>query len=65
MTKKFYRLNEASEVLGIKRTALYAEMAAGRLPYVQYSGRLRLIPAAAIDAFAAELSADQHPPVAS
>lgn len=64
MPKKFYKLNEALDALGIGRTALYEEMAAGRLKYIQY-GRRRLIPAEALDAFAAELSADQHPPVAS
>lgn len=63
MPKKFYKLNEALDALGIGRTALYAEMAAGRIRYVQY-GRRRLIPADALDDFAAELSAD-HQTVAS
>jgi excisionase family DNA binding protein len=43
-------VNEAAEVLGIGRTSVYSEIAAGRLRSLKI-GRRRLVPASAIQGF--------------
>lgn len=45
--KVLYRVAEAMQVLSISRSALYAQLRAGRLRSVK-QGRVRLIPATAI-----------------
>jgi excisionase family DNA binding protein len=49
-------VDEAAAALGLGRSALYGEIAAGRLASITV-GRRRLIPAAAIAAFIAERQA--------
>lgn len=51
-----YSIPEAAELLGVGRTTLYAEVAAGRLATVTI-GRRRLVTRDAIDAYLAGLSA--------
>lgn len=58
--KLAYRIGEAVEATGLSRTALYEEMAAGRLEFVKH-GRSRLILASALDRFLGTLTADGRP----
>jgi excisionase family DNA binding protein len=53
----FYGVDEASAATSLSRSALYGEMAAGRLEYVRYGTR-RLIPAEALERFARRLAAE-------
>lgn len=48
-TSRLLSVNEAAEQLGIGRTALYSEIAAGRLATVKI-GRRRLVPASSVEA---------------
>lgn len=49
-----FSITEAAELLGVGRTTLYNEVAAGRLPTVTI-GRRRLITRTAVDAYLAGL----------
>ena len=52
-----YRIPQAAEALGIGRTVVYSEMAAGRLGFVR-RGRARLVPAEALAAYVELLKAE-------
>ena len=70
MEKLMYRVPEAAEVLGLGRTLVYAEMAAGRLGYVRL-GELTTFEEApagdqrlADDAHVLVVDVQRHPPAA-
>ena len=54
-----YRIDDACRVLGIGRTALYAQIAAGRLKAIKIAGRT-LITRAEIERLIAEASANAN-----
>lgn len=53
--ERLLSIDEAARALGIGRTALYSELAAGRVRSVKI-GRRRLVPASAVIEFIAERS---------
>jgi len=57
MEKLMYRIPEAAHVLGLGRTVVYAEMAAGRIQFVR-RGRSRLVSAQALIDYVALLEAE-------
>lgn len=57
---RLYSIPETAKVLGIGRTTVYELLDAGRLKRVKVGTRA-LISAESIDAFVAQLIAEQHP----
>ena len=56
-TERLLSIDQAAATLGVGRTALYAELSAGRLRSFKV-GRRRLVPTSAIEAFIASETAD-------
>lgn len=61
LTKLLYRVPEAAELIGVGRSRLYELLASGDIASVRV-GRSRLIPADALESFAARLTTDQLAP---
>lgn len=54
-------VEQAADALGIGRTNMFALIKSGEIESVKV-GRLRRVPAAALDAYTARLNAQQNPP---
>ena len=59
--KFFFSTTELAEALSLSRSSIYLLMASGELPFVHFGTR-RLVPAAAVDAFAEALIAGARVP---
>jgi excisionase family DNA binding protein len=58
-SRQLYRVNEAMELLSLKRSVMYEQLRSGRLRSVTV-GRTRLVPAAAILEYIALLEREAH-----
>jgi excisionase family DNA binding protein len=59
MERLAYPVHEAAELLGIGRTKVYAEIAAGRIESVTVGSR-RLVPYSALEAYIERLRIEQR-----